>query len=198
MKANFPSQVRYRSSLGHVEEISISGLDEPFTSLKTIPYAETYKMLCNKGAFNMRLIDDALVRFHYQFCQDRLIKHNLYFFPSPDLGEYQNNLEVYGTDALYAEVVMKDVVTTPIRFDFDTTAFSDYIHPMSHFTVGQYRNCRIPVLGALTPYRFLNVVLRAFYNTPYQKYCSDWKASAPDFEPSITDRERSDLHWSFG
>ena len=83
-------------------------------------------------------------------------------------------------NALYAEVA-KDVVTTPC-FDFDTTAFSDYIHPMSHFTVGQYRNCRIPVLGALTPYRFLNVVLRPFSGAaPYQKYCSDWKASALGF-----------------
>jgi hypothetical protein len=182
---------------GAIDEVSISGLEEASVALRNRPYSETYEVLREKRAFNMRLIDGALIQFRYRFRKGELVKHVLSFYPSPDLLEYQNDPEVYETDILFAEVVMKDIVTTPVRFDFDLASFEDYVHPASHFTVGQYRNCRIPVIGALTPHRFLNFVLRAFYNTPYHELCSEWKSGAPDFAATVTDRERSDLHWSF-
>lgn len=194
---NFPKQGTYPSDDGAVDEVSVAGLEEASTALRNRPYSETYEVLRGKRAFNMRLIDGALVQFRYRFRKDVLVKHVLSFYPSPDLLEYQNDPEIYETDILFAEVVMKDIVTTPVRFDFDPRAFEDYVHPASHFTVGQYRNCRIPVIGALTPHRFLNFVLRAFYNTPYHELCSDWKKSAPDFAATVTDRERAELHWSF-
>jgi len=197
VESNFPRQATYGSDNGVVDEISISGLEEASVALRNRPYSETYEVLREKRAFNMRLIDGALIQFRYRFQQDELIKHVLSFYPSPDLLEYQNDPEIYETDILFAEVVMKDIVTTPVRFDFDPAAFEDYVHPASHFTVGQYRNCRIPVIGALTPHRFLSFVLRAFYNTPYHEHCSHWKSGAPDFAATVTERERSDLHWSF-
>lgn len=195
--SNFPKQATYPSDRGATEEVSISGLEEASTALRNRPYAETYGVLLEKRAFNMQLIDGALIQFRYRFRKNEILKHILSFYPSPDLLEYQNDPEIYETDVLFAEVIMKDIVTIPIRFDFDHAAFSEYVHPASHFTVGQYRNCRIPVIGALTPHRFLNLVLRAFYNTSYHKHCSGWKSIAPDFAATATDRERSDLHWSF-
>lgn len=194
---NYPRKTTHPSDGGAISEISISGLSEASAALRNRPYPETYEVLRNNRAFNMRLIDGALVQFRYLFQNDSLIKHVLSFYPSPDLLEYQNEPEIYETDVLYAEVVKKDIVTTPIRFDFDTAAFKDYVHPVSHFTVGQYRNCRIPVISGLTPYRFLNFVLRAFYNTPYHELCSKWKGTAADFPSTVTEREQSDLHWSF-
>lgn len=197
VESNFPRQATYASDDGAINEVSISGLEEASFALRNRPYSETYEVLRKKRAFNMRLIDGALIQFRYRFRKDELLKHVLSFYPSPDLLEYQNDPEVYETDILFAEVMMKDIVTTPVRFDFDLGAFEDYIHPASHFTVGQYRNCRIPVIGALTPHRFLNFVLRAFYNTPYHELCSEWKSSISDFAATATERERSDLHWSF-
>jgi len=197
VESNFPRRATYPSEDGAVDEISIAGLEKATVALRNRPYAETYEVLREKRAFNMRLIDGALVQLRYRFRKGELLKHVLSFYPSPDLLEYQNDPEVYETDILFAEVVMKDTVTTPVRFDFDLAAFEDYVHPASHFTVGQYRNCRIPVIGALTPHRFLNFVLRAFYNTPYHELCSEWKSSALDFPSTATERERSELHWSF-
>lgn len=197
VEPNFPKLATYPSDKGAIDEVSIAGLEEASVALRNRPYAETYGVLREKRAFNMRLIDGALIQFRYRFRKNELLKHVLSFYPSPDLLEYQNDPEIYETDILFADVVMKDIVTTPIRFDFDLAAFEEYVHPASHFTLGQYRNCRIPVIGALTPHRFLNLVLRAFYNTPYHEHCSEWKGVAPDFATSITDRERSDLHWSF-
>lgn len=195
--ANFPRQRPYRSDNGPVSEVSISGLEEASIALRNRPYSEIYEVLRQKRAFNMCLIDGALLQFRYCFRGNELLKHILSFYPSPDLLEYQNDPDVYDTDILFAEVVRKDVVTTPIRFDFDKIAFQDYLHPASHFTVGQYKNCRIAVVGALTPHRFLNFVLRAFYNTAYHNFCSHWTSNLPDYGITITKRESSDLHWSF-
>jgi hypothetical protein len=197
VQANFPRRTIHPSDNGAIDEISISGLEEASVALKNRPYADTYNVLNEKGAFNMRLIDGALLQFRYRFREGEVVKHILSFYPSPDLLEYQNDPELYETDVLYAEVIMKDIVTTPVRFDFDHENFQDYVHPASHFTLGQYKNCRIPVLGALTPHRFLNFILRAFYNTPYHELCVDWKGSVPDFAITATARERADLYWSF-
>lgn len=195
--SNFPRLAIHTSDGGPVEEVSVSGLEEVSFALRNRPYKETYDVLLEKRAYNMRLIDGALVQLRYRFGNGELAKHILSFYPSPDLLEYQNDPDLYESDVLFAEVVMKDIVTTPIRFDFDRAAFQDYIHPSSHFTVGQYRNCRIPVKSALTPHRFINFVLRAFYSTPYHELCAEWSGTAPDFGVSVTPREMSDLHWSF-
>ena len=197
VELNFPSQKPLASHKGTVNEITISGLEETSVALRNRSYSEIYSVLREKRAFNMRLIDGAMVQFRYRFRQDKVVKHVLSFFPSPDLLEYQNDPDVYKSDILYAEVIVKNTVTTPVRFDFDPESSIDYCHPASHFTVGQYKNCRIPVLGALTPHRFLNFILRAFYNTAFHEYCSEWENTVPDFAPTITRRERSDLYWSF-
>ena len=170
---NFPSQKLRASHKGTVNEITISGLEETSVALRNRSYLETYNILREKRAFNMRLIDGAMVQFRYRFRKDQVIKHVLSFLPSPDLLEYQNDPDTYKSDILYAEVIVKNTGTTPVRFDFDPESSIDYCHPASHFTVGQYKNCRIPVLGALTPHRFLNFILRAFYNTAYHEYCSE-------------------------
>ena len=181
---NFPSQKLHASHKGTVNEITISGLEETSVALRNRSYLETYNILREKRAFNMRLIDGAMVQFRYRFRKDQVVKHVLSFLPSPDLLEYQNDPDTYKSDILYAEVIIKNTVTTPVRFDFDPESSIDYCHPASHFTVGQYKNCRIPVLGALTPHRFLIFILRAFYNTAYHEYCSEWENPMPDFAPT--------------
>ena len=130
----------------------------------------------------------------YRFRSAIIVRHRLAFFPSPDLLEYQNNNELYDDDEIYGDIIQKNVVTTPIRFDFDRAAFIDYEHPMSHLTIGQYQNCRIPVSGPLDPFHFLNFILRAFYNTPFRNFCGDVREFAYDFESTITARERRHLH----
>ncbi|WP_430511907.1 DUF2290 domain-containing protein [Pannonibacter phragmitetus] len=194
---NFPSEKIFAGENGGIKELTVPRADEISVALKRRPYAETYAVLKESRAYNMRLIDGALIQMRYRFDDFNLIKHVLAFYPSPDLLEYQNDPELYEAEILYADVIHKDVVTTPIRFDFDESAFQEVIHPKSHFTIGQYKNCRIPVLTAMTPFRFINFILRAFYNSPYREFCSGWKGSAADFPPSATDLERADLHLSF-
>lgn len=195
---NFPSTRTYVGEDGAVTDLAVSGVDEISSALRERPYAEIYSGLRSNRAYNVLMVDGAMIQLRYRFRGGVLLKHILAFYPSPDLLEYQNDPEIYELDLLYADVISKDVVTSPIRFDFDDAAFEEFVHPKSHFTLGQYKNCRIPVSSALTPHRFINFVLRAFYNTPFRAHCAAWRGTAMDFPESVTAGERADLHLSFG
>lgn len=163
-------------------------------TLKNIPYVEAYEALKANRAYNVRMIDGGLVQLLYTFVDGGLVRHRLAFFPSPDLLEYQNNSDIYELDEIYADMLERNVVTVPIRFDFDSTAAVDYDHPVSHVTIGQYKNCRIPVSSAIGPYHFINFILRAFYNTPFRKFGAEIKEVKNTFPETLTKREGDHMH----
>jgi hypothetical protein len=92
---------------------------------------------------------------------------------------------------------MKNIVPFPLRFDFDsrTEVVRELEHPISHLSLGQYENCRIPVSAALTPFHFICFVLRNFYHTAYTKYCNDITSYAREcFLPTLFESEREVIH----
>ena len=189
---NFPSRSRYR---GGIEEISVSKADYT-VSLKNISYAEMFRVLDETRTYNMKMIDGALITLSYKFKNNTLMEHRLSFFPSPDLEMFQNEPEQYLDDELYSDIVDKRIVTVHIRFDFNISerVFEPVEHPISHLTLGQYKNCRIPVSAALTPFQFLSFIIRNFYHTAHlqtEKHLSIFKDC---FDTTIFDEERKLLH----
>ncbi|MCP4051350.1 MAG: DUF2290 domain-containing protein [bacterium] len=140
--------------------------------LKNKSYQEIYNELLRTQAYNLKMIDGALIQLMYKFYENSLQSHRLAFFPSPYLKEFQNNPEIYEEDCIYADIIKKNIVPFPLRFDFDCREDVVIVvdHPKSHLTLGQYQNCRIPVSAPLTPSIFINFILRNFYNTAYIKY----------------------------
>jgi hypothetical protein len=118
----------------------------------------------------------------------------LAFFPSPNLDCFQNDPEIYELDDIYADILSKNIVTFPIRFDFDPANFTDVDHAKSHMTLGQYKNCRIPVSEPLTPALFIDFILRNFYNTAYRKYSDELQFCSDYFPKSISPNEQRVLH----
>ncbi|MDP2722966.1 MAG: DUF2290 domain-containing protein [Bacteroidales bacterium] len=155
-------------------EIYISGNHDLSIALKNLPYQEIYSILNDEKNFNLKMIDGALIQLMYSFDhEDNLQKSRLAFFPSPDLTEFQNNSEIYELDYIYADMLFKNIVTVPIRFDYDPGNFMPMHHPSSHLTFGQYDNCRIPVVGPITPNMFMDFIIRNFYNTAFRKYADE-------------------------
>jgi len=141
------------------------------------------------------MIDGALIQLMYNFEGNELKKYRLAFFPSPNLEEFQNNNEIYETDELYADILDKNIVTTPIRFDYDPNNHQVVEHPKSHLTIGQYKNCRIPINTAITPNIFMDFILRNFYNTTHSKFSSQLNFDKVIlFENCIHDDEEKILH----
>lgn len=187
---NFPSITKHP---GNITEIGISEGDKSIF-LKSIPYAEMYQEVLKQKTYNIKMIDGALLTLLYRFSNDRITAHRLSYFPAPDLIAFQNEPELYLEDELYVDVLDKRIVTVPLRFDFDndSLACSPIEHPISHLTLGQYENCRIPVSSALTPYQFIAFIATNFYHTHYNK-CG-FSIYKDKFDDSIFPQERELLH----
>ncbi|KRB42063.1 DUF2290 domain-containing protein [Phenylobacterium sp. Root700] len=188
---NFPAQVMHTDG---AITVGMSNTNNLAITLKNVPYSDAYKVIADERAFSMRFIDGGLLQILYTFRTGELVKHRLAFFPSPDLLEYQNNAEIYDTDELYADITPLNIVTTPLRFDFDKESFVEGEHPMCHLTIGQYKNCRIPVSAPLTPHAFVSFILRAFYNTPFRNLCADLSVVSPKLFRTISGVEHQQLY----
>ncbi|MDI7920704.1 DUF2290 domain-containing protein [Ferirhizobium litorale] len=187
---NFPSM----SEEDNCNFLTFAGENDLSITLKNVYYVDLYAELKARRQFNVQLIDGALLQMQYILRGDEVKKHRLAFFPAPDLAEYQNNPDIYETDEIYADILSKNIVTSPIRFDFDRDNFKDEVHPMSHMTIGQYKNCRIAVGGPLTPYVFIHFILKSFYNTALNVHSKNIRAHNYDFDQTITEAERNSIH----
>lgn len=177
-------------------EITVSNAASMSVALKNVPYADIYAEMDRARCFNIKMLDGALVSLRYRFRNGEVCDHSLSYFPSPHLDIFQNDPEVYLLDEIYADVVARNIVPFPIRFDFsdDAEKFVDVHHPYSHLTLGQYENCRIPVCSPLGPLSFGGFVLRNFYNTAFRKYSDEIPTSALFFAQTITANEQTIPH----
>lgn len=165
--------------------------------LKNRPYADAYEEQRAARAFNVRMLDGALIQMSYEFTRaDDLVRYRMAFLPSPTLLEFQNNAEIYAEEVVFADVIDKRVVTVPIRFDFDARpgVAASLSHPKSHLTLGQYANCRIPAQAPLTPTLFVEFILSSFYNTALKSVTVAMPRHAHRFEPCITLEESQIVH----
>lgn len=177
-------------------EITVSTAAGMSVALKNVAYRDIYGELEKARCFNIKMLDGALIALRYRFRAGVICEHFLSYFPSPNLEHFQNEPEVYLEDEIYADVIARNIVPFPVRFDFcdDPEKFVDVHHPYSHLTLGQYENCRIPVCSPLGPLAFGGFILRNFYNTAFRKYSEKIPASAMGFASTITVNERKIPH----
>jgi hypothetical protein len=177
-------------------EISVNTAAGMSVALKNVAYRDIYGELEKARCFNIKMLDGALISLRYRFLVGVICEHSLSYFPSPDLEHFQNEPEIYLEDEIYADVVAKNIVPFPIRFDFsnDEETFVDVHHPYSHLTLGQYKNCRIPVCSPLGPLAFGGFILRNFYNTVFRKFSAKFPTSKLGFASTITAKERKIPH----
>lgn len=177
-------------------DLVFSGFDDVSIALKDVEYRFVHEYLETHEQYNMKLIDGALIQLLYKFNKrGELIKHRLCYFPSPTFEPFQNMPELYMDEGcLYTDVIARSILPVPVRVDYDPDNHTNIVHPKSHMTFGQYKNCRIPVVSPLCPVTFMNFILSSFYNTAYMEL--SLKRKHYKFEDSITDDEKEILHFS--
>lgn len=182
-------------TVGSQIQVTIPDAPDLAASLKGRPYTEIYEELRKAEAYNVRMLDGALIQFLFTFENNSLTSHRLAFFPSPLLEMYESIPEHYDLDETFADMVGEFSVKFPIRFDYSSSddKHKDVEHPKSHLTLGQYKECRIPVNAPLTPFRFMRFILRNFYGPAYFAVDIDAKAKITEFPDVITPAERGIL-----
>jgi hypothetical protein len=159
--------------------------------LKNISYTDMYNVLLKQRFYNLKMLDGALITMYYLFVNGEIHSHRLTFFPSPNLEEFQNDPDIYMLDEIYADVVDKRIVPFPLRFDYDDSPVAQSVqHPISHMTLGQYKNCRIPVSAAITPSVFIDFIIRNFYNTAFSNCSERIRHYSEQFTHTISDEEK--------
>jgi hypothetical protein len=177
-------------------EITVGNAAAMTVALKNVAYEDIYQQLNDARCYNFKMLDGALITLRYRFRAQQVCEHSLSYFPSPSLEQFQNEPELYLQDEIYADVVARNIVQFPIRFDFndDDARFVEIHHPYSHLTLGQYKHCRIPVSAPLPPLTFGAFILRNFYNTAFLKFSDDIPESAISCAATITAAERGIPH----
>lgn len=181
-------------------EITVNNASNLTVALKNVAYREIYTELDQARCFNLKMLDGALLTLRYRFSEGEVCEHSLAYFPSPDLEHFQNDPELYLLDEIYADIIARNIVPFPIRFDFsaDEEKFVEIHHPKSHLTLGQFENCRVPVCSPVSPLTFGGFILRNFYNTAFRKYSEEIPATIALFGNTITTREREIPHLVLG
>ncbi len=175
-------------------EISYSGMQDLSIAFKNIEYKEIYQELDEGENYNIKMIDGALIQLLYTYRDSALASHRLAFFPSPFLHDFQNEPEIYEEDEIYADIIAKNILPVPIRFDYDPGNHEELEHPKCHVTLGQFKNCRIPVCSPITPNAFIAFILRSFYNTAFRKFTDELNFSGSLFDETITPVEKQVIH----
>ena len=185
-----------RTMHGDFVEITFTNAEHISIALSNLSYNEIYRYLVKDRAYNVKMLDGALIQMMYEFTGRTLRRHRLAFFPAPHLEEFQNNPEIYLEDEIYADVVAKNIVPFPVRFDYDTREgrYQELVHPKSHLTLGQYKHCRIPVTAPITPFWFIDFILRNFYHSAFDRYTDGLRARGGSFAESIRSTERGVVH----
>jgi hypothetical protein len=189
---NFPAD----HSLGNdIYEVTFSGEGDISSIFDFYEYETAYEEIVKNRAFNMKLIDGALIQLMYKVSKrGEIVKHRLAFYPSPKLLSFQSNSDPYMEDKLYIEIVNRKIVPFPLRFDFDVSAHIDIEHPKSHLTLGDSKNCRIPISHPMTPHWFIDFILRNFYQTKKYNFISELPKKRFSVPLSISDNERNIIH----
>lgn len=163
--------------------------------VKNIAYADLYNQQVEKGAYNLRFLDGAIVQLSYRFVLGALERHRLAYLPSPDLEPFQSDPDLYIADVPYLDAVGFQVMAVPVRFDFDCRPdVSSEGHPVSHLTLGQYRDCRIPLSGPAAPRDFLHFLLKSFYSGSSLVALDLEPTSVTGFDATISDNQRLSTH----
>lgn len=166
------------------------------TGLKFDDYIGIYNELLRNRSFNLKMIDGALIQMMYEFRNGVIAKHKLAFYSSPNVEQFQGAEIFYIDDEIDFDVIENYVTPFIFRFDFDSTvgAATKMPHPLSHLTLADYSNCRIPVSAPLTPAVFLSFVVQNFYDTPDTNYSAELPIFNARFAETIRPAEENSVH----
>jgi hypothetical protein len=144
-----------------------------------VNYYYEYRWMIDYRQFSLLLDDGGALQFYYSFENDELRFSRQCYYPPPldkvgDLREI--DVEISLDDMLWVNIEADDTPSqyrakhwSHIRLDFDSTATT---HDPSHLQYSAVNSFRIPSDKVLSPFVFLDMVLRDFYPREHANYAA--------------------------
>nr|WP_321302553.1 DUF2290 domain-containing protein [uncultured Trichococcus sp.] len=171
MNQNYPKSFTKSTKKGPKVIVAPSGddFDSRVFFDPELSYSEMYKILIKDNAYNIKLIDGAILSLYYELSTGgSVMNHRLIFFPSTELLSLEDDNGMDLSEDVYSDIINQNIYPFPLRLDFDLENAISIDHPASHLTLGQYKNCRIPATAPVTPLKFIKFILRNFYYNFYK------------------------------
>lgn len=196
--ANDFKSVKYDSKTKELTWEGNDSIDISFV-LKSESYENIYNECLKRRAYNFCLIDGSLIQMMYRLDKraKNIIAHRLAYLPNPNIELFSNNdnfeEDYYDSLDLFSEFIDKSSQPIPIRFDYDDSQeiYKECFHTYSHLTLGNYKDCRIPVSTPISPYKFIDFILRNFYS---KKYIDFFEQCDLKFDNLLSENEKKILH----
>ena len=160
---------------------------------KHLPIETIMDTLLEKKEYNILLYDRSIIQYEFiiergKIIKERLIfikKHN-YLWSKEEIAD--KDMENFEIDWFEEELGIPVV----IRIDYDQENHIDIIHPITHMTLSNYEECRIPMMGSVSLYNFINFILNFFYNDSLS-----FKSKFEGNDITITDNEKKRVHFEW-
>lgn len=167
-------------------------------------YEAIYSQCIENRDYNFMFLDGAIIQMTYLVAHNEIVMHRLAFFPNLNhekMDDYNVFLEKYYGDIQFSCIDNKNYINFPVRFDYNKNKVLGQNHPYSHLTLGNYKNCRIPVSSPLSPNKFVFFILKNFYHDFYINEIENKKdklfACSMIRAKTISISEKKELHLNF-
>lgn len=159
-------------------------------------YVDVYDRTMANRSYSILLFDGAMIQMSYEISNNDLVRSRMAYLPNPRLEQFAVGQGEFD-DPLYADLNDRRILPIPIRFEFDgrSDVAIPVDHPVSHVTIGQFEGCRIPASAAITPYLFIDFILRSFYRKALD-YCGNAVPTQTlRFAQCLNELEEEIVHW---
>ena len=155
----------------------------------SIDAIDLYDTLLTRDQFNIEFIDGSILLFQCLINEDMIIKQRIIFI-KPFLSVCNENNEYDdGWEAYQNADGSSNLLSFPLIIRVDYNYNEDKSdHPLSHLTLSNIENCRIPIVSNISFGRFVEFILNQIFNV----YNIEIKKL--NFTKSIRDSETQMIH----
>ena len=189
---NMPFEVH---RTGDVVDVTHSGNPMSFM-LRNRPYKELHAEALSSKSYLFRLFDDSLFQMSFQVGAGELLRSRAAYLPPPSFDTFHESVELFEEDLMFADIIDRRIVAVPLRVDYDVreNVVISRQHPKSHFTLGQFDGCRLPLSAPITPTLFVELILRMFYSKALATCSKPVPSSSYRFKRCLDTREERETH----
>ena len=178
-----------------IVEISRSGRENESNILydKHLPIEKVMDTLLERKEYNILLYDRSIIQYEFIIEDGKIIKERLIFLKKHNY--LWSKEEIIDKDMYNFEIDWFEEelgIPVVIRVDYDINNHIDIVHPITHMTISNYDECRIPMMGSLSLYNFINFILNFFYND-----FLNFKSNFEENDITITENEKKRVHFEW-